>query len=345
MSVDPPARRRAVTYLRLLLAVVLAAGLVTATVAVTRSPVVADGAATGNAAPSGVAQGGTGQLGSGPGVEAAPTAPVPTTTAVPAPQRGLAAAAVAAAQSAAGRVGFAAGAADAAPVGATVAVLDRLTSEIAVGDGGATAVLSASLSKLVLAVDVLDRRRTEGLAVTDVDVRLLQRALGPSDDAAMSALWSRFDGPGSAPRLSARIGLQGTASPRDPSQWGEMVVTASDLLRVWQHLLDAVPAADRDFLIGAMAGAPARATDGFDQAFGLLAPGLPSEVGAAKQGWMCCIGGSRHLHSAGVVGPGDRYVVALLTTSPSTQGWDAARQLVDRMAVAATQALTPSTAG
>jgi hypothetical protein len=35
----------------------------------------------------------------------------------------------------------------------------------------------------------------------------------------------------------------------------------------------------------------------------------------------------------------------LLTTSPSTQGWDAARQLVDRMAVAATQALTPSTAG
>ena len=106
-----------------------------------------------------------------------------------------------------------------------------------------------------------------------------------------------------------------------------------------------VPAADRDFLIGAMAGAPSRATDGFDQAFGLLAPGLPSEVGAAKQGWMCCIGGSRHLHSAGVVGPGDRYVVALLTTSPSTQGWDTARQLVDRMAVAATQALTPSTAG
>ena len=109
MSADPPARRRAVTYLRLLLAVVLAAGLVSATVAVTRSSVVADGAATGNAAPGSVAQGGTGQLGSSAGVEAAPTAPVPTTTALPAPQRGLAAAAVAAAQSAAGRVGFAAG--------------------------------------------------------------------------------------------------------------------------------------------------------------------------------------------------------------------------------------------
>lgn len=352
MSDACPGRRRAVVFMSLLLAVVLAAGLVSATVALTRTP--GDGAragaadtAFGGAASNGAEQRergtGGGSTGGVAGIVPAPS--MGPTAAVAAPQRGLAAAAVAAASAAAGQAGFTAGAAAAAPVGATVAVLDRDTSETAIGEGGSSGVLSASLSKLVLAVDVLDRRRIEGLPVSDVDVRLIQRALGPSDDAAMSALWSRFDGPATAPRLSARIGLQGTASPRDPSQWGEMVVTASDLLRVWQHLLDGMPTPDRDLVIAAMAGAPARATDGFDQAYGLLAPGLPTEVGAAKQGWMCCIGGTRQLHTVGVVGPGDRFVVALLTTSPSSWGWDAARQLVDRMAVAATQALATPIAG
>jgi hypothetical protein len=55
---------------------------------------------------------------------------------------------------------------------------------------------TAAPSKLVVIVDVLDRRRLEGLTVTDADLVLFRRALGPSDDAAMSALWERFDGAG-----------------------------------------------------------------------------------------------------------------------------------------------------
>jgi hypothetical protein len=242
-------------------------------------------------------------------------------------------------------VGFAPGPASAAPTGSTIAVLDRRTSEIAVGQGGTSGVFSASLSKLVLAVDVFDRKQAEGLSVTDVDLGLVRRALGPSDDAAMSALWSRFDGPGVASRISARLGLTGTASPGDPSQWGEMVVTASDLLHLWEHLLDELPAADRDLLVSAMAAAPARATDRFDQAYGLLAPGSPVEVGAAKQGWMCCIGGQNHMHSVGVVGPDDRFVLAVLTTTPAARGVATARDLVDRMVAAATGALVPPSAG
>ena len=50
-------------------------------------------------------------------------------------------------------------------------------------------------------VDVLDRRRTEGLQVTDADLQLIARALGPSDDSAMSALWERFDGAGAPARF------------------------------------------------------------------------------------------------------------------------------------------------
>lgn len=325
MNDSPAVRRRGVAFARVLLALGVAVAVVAVTVVLTRS---------------------TGADPAGSTVPAARPMPAPapatSANAVPAPRQGLAAAAVAAAEAASGDVGFAPGPPAGAPVGSTIAVLDRRTSEVAVGQGGTAGVLSASLSKLVLAVDMVDRRRTEGLPITDVDTDLVRRALGPSDDAAMSALWSRFDGPGAAPRISARLGLTGVASPRDPSQWGEMVVTASDLLHVWKHVLDELPAADQELLIGAMAAAPARATDGFDQAFGLLAPGLPVEVGAAKQGWMCCIRGQNQLHSVGVVGPDDRFVMAVLATTPTAA---TARQLVDRMVAAASGALSPPTAG
>lgn len=325
MNDSPAVRRRGVAFARVLLALGVAVAVVAVTVVLTRST---------DADPAGSTV---------PAARPMP-APAPATSAnaVPAPRQGLAAAAVAAAEAASGDVGFAPGPPAGAPVGSTIAVLDRRTSEVAVGQGGTAGVLSASLSKLVLAVDMVDRRRTEGLPITDVDTDLVRRALGPSDDAAMSALWSRFDGPGAAPRISARLGLTGVASPRDPSQWGEMVVTASDLLHVWKHVLDELPAADQELLIGAMAAAPARATDGFDQAFGLLAPGLPVEVGAAKQGWMCCIRGQNQLHSVGVVGPDDRFVMAVLATTPTAA---TARQLVDRMVAAASGALSPPTAG
>jgi hypothetical protein len=328
MKDDPSARRRGVAFLRGLLALGLAVAVTTVTVVLTRSAVTDS---TGSAVPA-----------ARPMPASTSATPDTSAAAVPAPRHGLAAAAVAAAEAASGAVGFAPGPAAAAPVGSTIAVLDRRTSEVAIGRGGGDGVLSASLSKLVLAVDMVDRRRTEGLPITDVDTDLVRRALGPSDDAAMSALWSRFDGPGAAPRISARLGLTGVESPRDPSQWGEMVVTASDLVHVWKHVLDELPAADRELLIGAMAAAPARATDGFDQAFGLLAPGLPVEVGAAKQGWMCCIRGQNQLHSVGVVGPDDRFVLAVLATMPTAS---AAREHVDRMVAAASGALSPPRAG
>jgi hypothetical protein len=256
-------------------------------------------------------------------------APTPTLTPTPTPvlRTGLAEAAVQAAAAAAG-----------APVRLAVAVLDRGTGEIAVGATGAAPVLTASLSKMVVAVDVLDRRRLEGLAVTEADLALLHRALAPSDDDAMSALWSRFGGAGAAARLSARLGLAATSGPDDPSQWGEMRASAVDTVKLWAHVLDGMLASDRDFLISAMEAAPARAADGFDQEFGLLdtpidGPGGPGAV--AKQGWMCCFSGTYYVHSAGAVGADQRFVVALLTQQPRGPGWEAAREALDRIALAA----------
>ncbi|MHA6779889.1 serine hydrolase [Pseudonocardia saturnea] len=224
-----------------------------------------------------------------------------------------------------------------------VAVLDRVTGETAVGARGGEPFYTASLSKLVVTVDVLDRRRTEGLVVTDADVALIRRALGPSDDSAMNVLWVRFDGVGSAARVSADLGLAGTTAPVDPSQWGEMSVPAGDFLRLYTYVLDGLPAADRDLVVGALAAAPPTAADGFDQAFGLLDPVVdgPGAPGAeAKQGWMCCFSGQYYLHSAGVVGPDERYVVVVLTRIPQGPGWAAARAEVTAVASAAVRALT-----
>ena len=72
-----------------------------------------------------------------------------------------------------------------------------------------------------------------------------------------------------------------------------------------------------------------RAADGFDQRFGLFgtAPGGTP----VKQGWMCCVGGNRHLHSVAVIGS---RVVVLLSEVPRAVGYGAARGALTAAAAA-----------
>ena len=86
--------------------------------------------------------------------ESAPVAP-PDTPEPPPVQRGLAQAAVTAAEQRAS---------SGTQLG--VAVLDRTTGELAANGLGHKRFYTASLAKLIVIVDVLDRRRTEGLQVT-----------------------------------------------------------------------------------------------------------------------------------------------------------------------------------
>jgi hypothetical protein len=271
----------------------------------------------------------------GTGAASAPADPgtSPAASASPAPPRprhGLARAAVDAAQ---------AEAESGTQLG--VAVLDRATGELAVGERGDEPFYTASLSKLVVAVDVLDRRRFDGLTVSDADLALLRRALSLSDDSAMSALWERFDGAGAAQRVSVRVGLQDTSAPKRFGQWGEMEVPPSDYVRLWGYVLDKMPTADRDLLVGDMAAAPPTAKDGFDQAFGLLSQDIrDDDETVAKQGWMCCFSGQYYLHSAGTVGADKRFVVALMTREPRARGWAGAREDVTGIAGSAVGPLT-----
>ena len=261
--------------------------------------------------------------------EAAPAAP-PDTPEPPPVQRGLAQAAVNAAEQRAS---------SGTQLG--VAVLDRTTGELAVGGLGHERFYTASLAKLIVIVDVLDRRRTEGLQVTDADRQLFARALGPSDDSAMNALWERFDGAGArgAGERPAGPGGHGGAAPDRPVGRGRGDggrLRRAVEVRARRH-------AGRRPRPAAL-GHGGRSRDGE----GRLRPGVraccrPTCAGRvrtlAKQGWMCCFSGQYYLHSAGAVGPEKRFLVVMLTRQPRTKGWPAARTELTGIATQAVAAL------
>ncbi|GAA4841061.1 serine hydrolase [Actinomycetospora corticicola] len=221
--------------------------------------------------------------------------------------------------------GDAAVARDDATVG--IAVLDRLTGTLATNDAGAFAFHSASLSKLLTTVDAF----TGPAEVTESDRQRIVAALGPSDDDAMNALWSRFGGQEGITRVIDALGLQDTAVPDDPSQWGEVRLSPRDVVSVLDFVADGLAPAARDLVLGALAAAPEEGADGFDQAFGLLDPAQRGDA-RAKQGWLCCLDDRIDLHSAGFPDASERFAVAILSRQPL--GYPAARQVLDDVAAA-----------
>ncbi|GAB3870646.1 hypothetical protein GCM10029964_005530 [Kibdelosporangium lantanae] len=200
---------------------------------------------------------------------------------------------------------------NAVPKGVTVgaAVLDLTSGELETD--GQDEFYTASLSKLMLVVDMLDR----GVDLSTSDDQLIARALSVSDDNAMNALWEKFDGPEAMTRVADNLGLTGTSTPDDPTQWGETVVSPADYAHLYQHILTDMSEDHRDLVVGDLSAAQPTAADGFPQFFGLL--GQEANV-YAKQGWMY-YGSKLYLHSAGVVhdDTGD-YVVVLMSVQPVT---------------------------
>ncbi|HEX2075582.1 MAG TPA: serine hydrolase [Geodermatophilus sp.] len=220
------------------------------------------------------------------------------------------------------------------PPDASIAAADARALRLARGtaDNGAPAhrpFPTASLVKLFVAEDVLHRARAGLLALTPGDFVLLQDMIRRSDDPATSALWVRFGGGQMVRDVAARYGLTGTAPPRIPGEWGETTTTAWDLARFLSLLPVVAHPYDAATLLVWMRTATPLAADGFDQRFGIFGtvPGLP----AVKQGWMCCVGGSRHLHSVGVIGS---RVVVLLSEVPRSVSYDRARAALSAAAAA-----------
>jgi hypothetical protein len=212
-----------------------------------------------------------------------------------------------------------------------VAVGDTATGELAPGSDPTQTFYTASLAKLFVAVDLLQRQRDGELRLGDRDLRLLHAALTVSSDPAMNALWSQYDGPNAINRVARSLDLDDTTPPRDTSQWGEVQTSARDMVKLLRHIQIDLPAPDRDLLLGTMAQAPRTAGDGFDQGFGFL-DGSHAPV---KQGWLCCLSSRANLHSVAVLD--GRFLVAVMTDEPP--GYGAARTAVNAAADAVRRGL------
>ena len=194
-----------------------------------------------------------------------------------------------------------------------------------------TPFYTASLVKLLVVEQLLEGAAEDGLPLDAANRGDLERAVTFSDDQAMNRLWVGFDGARLVRSAVEEFGLEHTAPPAVPGQWGQATTSATDMARFLTALPAHLSPGDLAALTGWMRAAPAQAADGFDQAFGLRSAGVaaPGEV-AVKQGWMCCVDGRRQLHSAGVLPDGT--AVVLLGEFPEEVPEDTARSALDAAA-------------
>ncbi|MFI1722640.1 hypothetical protein [Streptomyces sp. NPDC020489] len=230
------------------------------------------------------------------------------------------------------------------PAGVTagVAVFDRQTGTFTEQLNAAATFRSASVVKLLLALDYLWNRGPD-YTVPAADRAWLEPMLRSSNDTAANTYWSNNGGSAIITRMVSRLGLRDTAPPPSgyPGYWGYTALSARDTVTIYRYLLDSAPGAVRDVVMGNLRQSTRCASDGFDQHFGIA--GAFEKPWAVKQGWAgssyekgTC-GSARTasatgtaspaaaadvdltrpaLHSTGTVGAGDRSIVAVFTLHP-----------------------------
>ncbi|MQA09700.1 MAG: hypothetical protein GEU98_14330 [Pseudonocardiaceae bacterium] len=204
------------------------------------------------------------------------------------------------------------------------AVYDRARNDTVASLGASQPFYTASVVKLLIALDVLERndwrlpeRHTR---------RELSRMLARSDDGIASALWVRCGGAEIIERMGDHLALGDTGPPAEPGQWGMATTSAADVITIYRFIADQLPTESGEFLLRALRKATETAADGFHQHFGIPAA-LPGVNWAIKQGWMI-MNSAVLLHTTGLVGDDDRYVVVLLTEQPRDAGYARGRDAV-----------------
>ncbi|MFJ9539223.1 hypothetical protein ACIRPX_18435 [Streptomyces sp. NPDC101225] len=172
------------------------------------------------------------------------------------------------------------------PAGVTtgIAVFDRTTGRYTEQLNAETQFRSASVVKLLLALDVLWDLGPDH-QVPAADRTRLEAMLRGSDDGVASYYWTQRGGSRIIERTATRLGLTGTAPPPAayPGHWGYTALTASDTVRIYRYLLDQAPAAVREVVMGNLRRSTRCANDGYDQRFGI--PSASVGPWAVKQGW------------------------------------------------------------
>lgn len=204
-----------------------------------------------------------------------------------------------------------------------LALIDRRTGRyLDNGVGAHTPMGSASVVKILIADELLHRRSLGQIQLGPPEYSRIEAMLIQSDDPAASTLYSQFGGVSLIAAALLRHNLFESSPPADPQYWGNTQISAHDVVTLYDNVLDgSLPPADRDYLLGLLRRIAPVASDGFGQTFG-LATLEPASLAAVKQGWMCCLGGVRNVHSTAVVGGQDRYVIAILTETPPALPWE-----------------------
>ncbi|XRQ16177.1 hypothetical protein ACN3XK_36500 [Actinomadura welshii] len=228
-----------------------------------------------------------------------------------------------------------------AGVRASYVVFDRVAGRVVVERKARQTFRSASLVKILMALDYMQENR-----VSADDRALMRVMLRSSDDGAATELWRRGGQKDILARMAPKAGLRDTAPPPadKPGFWGYTALSAADVVRTYRYLLDEAPEADREFVLEQLRKATPCGTDGFDQRFGI--PRALERPWAVKQGWSGfgdapagpCRGarpaawrpdlgiGRPVLHTTGLVG--DRKIVVVLTLHPAGSSFAAAAKRI-----------------
>ncbi|MCZ2828483.1 serine hydrolase [Modestobacter sp. VKM Ac-2986] len=207
----------------------------------------------------------------------------------------------------------------------SVVALDASGDELVPSAAAGETHWTASLAKLFVVQQLLERDAAGTVTLDGDDLVRMQRAVELSDDEAMNVLWVEFGGAQLVTAAAAEFGLDDTAAPERSGQWGETTTTAADYATFLASLDAHLSPADLATLTTWMQSTTPTAADGFGQSFGLLSAQADTDGAvAAKQGWMCCLEGSRQLHSTGVLTDGR--VVVLLGEFPEDTTWAQAQQ-------------------
>lgn len=213
---------------------------------------------------------------------------------------------------------------EARPGATALVVRDRALELVWRNPHSADMIWTASTIKLAMAADLLLRHRAGDIALTRADRADLDAMLYDSDDKAATALWMRYSGSDHTvfnkqfPRLGLVSLRPQPGFGKVYPYWGFQKTTAEDLDRLLAHVLGALPAADRDYLVDRMRSvAP-------NQRWGVWAAGPDARPGT-KNGWAEEHGGWV-MNSIGFVGPQERYTAVILNDLRGEGGYDEGRE-------------------
>ncbi|MFI9504510.1 hypothetical protein [Nocardia sp. NPDC052566] len=171
------------------------------------------------------------------------------------------------------------------PIGveASFMVFDRETGSASVQFEAHKQYRSASVVKLLIALDYLESHDLSLTTPSD-DLARLQAMLRSSDDDTASYLWIENGWDAIIDRSVAKLGLTDTAPPAKRGMWGYTAISAADVVTIYRYILETANPAIRDFIMSNLHQSTKCGQDGFDQSFG-ISRALTHQPKAVKQGW------------------------------------------------------------